>query len=83
MKNYLKSLFSDTNDINEKTAIGICSFLVMVLYSLVDVFTGLFGKNVDINETIYGSFETIVLGAFLISAGEKITKVIKNGKESN
>lgn len=83
MKQFFKKLFSDTNDINEKNVIGICSFLVMVFYSLFDVFTGAFGKDLAINERIYTSFETIVLGAFIISAGEKITKVIKGGKENN
>lgn len=82
MKKFLRSLFSDTNDINEKTIIGICSFTIMVLYSLFDVFTGIFGKDIEINERIYTSFETIVLGAFIISAGEKISKVIKGGKEN-
>jgi hypothetical protein len=54
----------------------------MVFYSLFDVFTGAFSKDLAINERIYTSFETIVLGAFIISAGEKIAKVIKNGKEN-
>lgn len=84
MKQFLKSLFNDENSINEKTVIGIASFLVMLVYSIVDVVTGAFGKDLAINERIYTSFETIVLGSFLISAGEKITKIFKgetNGEE--
>jgi len=84
MKQFLKSLFNDENSINEKTVIGIASFLVMLIYSIVDVVTGAFGKDLAINERIYTSFETIVLGSFLISAGEKITKIFKgetNGEE--
>jgi hypothetical protein len=79
MKKFFASMFSDENSINEKNVIGVWSFFVMVVYSMVDVFTGAFGKDLAINERIYTSFETIVLGAFIISAGEKITKIIKNG----
>lgn len=79
MKKFFASMFSDENSINEKNVIGVAAFLIMVVYSLVDVFTGAFGKDLTINERIYTSFETIVLGAFIISAGEKITKIIKNG----
>lgn len=85
MKQFFKQLFSDENSINEKTVIGIASFLVMLVYSVVDVATGAFGKDLAINERIYTSFETIVLGSFVISAGEKITKIFKgknDGKES-
>lgn len=79
MKKFFSSLFSDENSINEKNVIGVWAFFIMVVYSLVDVLTGAFGKDLAINERIYTSFETIVLGAFIISAGEKITKIIKNG----
>jgi len=77
-----EKLFNDTNDINEKAIIGIVSFLIMVVYSVVDVVYAAMGKTVEINETIYSSFETIVLGAFLISSGEKIVKVITHGKNN-
>lgn len=80
MKQFFKSLFSDENSINEKTVIGIASFVMMLVYSIVDVATGAFGKDLAINERIYTSFETIVLGSFLISAGEKITKIVKGSK---
>ena len=75
---FFSRLISDTNDINEKTIIGIVSFVVMIVYSAVDVAYAIMGKTVEINETIYSSFETIVLGAFLISSGEKIAKIVTN-----
>jgi hypothetical protein len=83
MKKFLANLFNDTNSINEKTVIGIASFLVMFVYSIVDVVTGAIGKDLVINERVYTSFETIVLGSFLISAGEKITKIIRNNGEES
>ncbi len=79
MRKFFSDLFNDNNSINEKNVIGVCAFLIMVIYSVVDVATGAFGKDLTINERVYTSFETIVLGAFIISAGEKITKII-NGK---
>jgi hypothetical protein len=83
MKKFLANLFNDTNSINEKTVIGIAAFLVMLVYSIVDVVTGAIGKDLVINERVYTSFETIVLGSFLISAGEKITKIIRNNGEES
>lgn len=80
MRKFFSALFDDSNSINEKIVIGVWSFFIMVIYSMFDVFTGVFGKDMDINERIYTSFETIVLGTFIISAGEKITKIIKNGE---
>ena len=79
MRKFFSDLFNDSNSINEKNVIGVWSFFIMVIYSIVDVATGAFGKDLTINERVYTSFETIVLGAFIISAGEKITKII-NGK---
>lgn len=78
MRHFLERLFNDANDINEKAIIGMVSFLIMVIYSAVDVVYAAMGKTVEINETIYSSFETIVLGAFLISSGEKIAKIVSN-----
>lgn len=78
----LSEIFNDENHINEKSLIGVVSFLIMIVYSLVDVICATMGKPVEINERIYSSFETIVLGAFLISSGEKIVKIVKHGKGS-
>lgn len=76
MRQFFERLFNDTNDINEKAIIGMVSFVIMVVYSAVDVVYAATGRKVEINETVYSSFETIVLGAFLISSGEKIAKIV-------
>jgi hypothetical protein len=83
MKHFFRELFADNNHINEKNVIGVWSFIVMSVYSLVDVITGAMGKELVISERIYTSFETIVLGAFIISAGEKITSIIKGRSNGN
>ena len=64
-------IFKDNNDYNEKSIIGFCAFLIMVIVMLTDVITGAFGKDLVINETIYDSFTWVVLGCFGIAAAEK------------
>ena len=51
-----KDIFKDSNDINEKTVVGFSSFVVMVIFAVVDLVTGYFGKDLVINEFIYDSF---------------------------
>ena len=67
-------LFKDENDINEKAVVGFTSFVVMVLFSGADLFTGFFGADLVINEAIYNSFVIVTLGCFGISSFEKIKK---------
>ena len=43
----------------------------MVLFALLDLFTGYLGKDLVINETIYDSFTLVVLGCFGIAGLEK------------
>ena len=63
----MKDLFKDNNDINEKSVVGFASFVIMVLFAVLDLFTGYFGKDLVINEFIYNSFVWVVLGSFGIS----------------
>ena len=67
-----KDMFKDDNDINEKSVVGFASFVVMVLFAVVDLATGYFGKDLAVNEFIYNSFVYIVLGAFGIAEAGKI-----------
>ena len=62
-----KDIFKDSNDINEKTVVGFSSFVIMVIFAVVDLVTGYFGKDLVINEFIYDSFLFITLGSFGIS----------------
>ena len=65
------SIFKDDNDWNEKTVIGAISFLMMVLTAIVDVATGVWGMELQIQDFIYNSFLIITLGCFSISGIEK------------
>tara|TARA_R100001126_G_C4855141_1_gene164181 strand:+ start:369 stop:593 length:225 start_codon:yes stop_codon:yes gene_type:complete len=66
-----KNIFKDDNTWNEKSIIGFCAFLIMVVVMLADVITGWVGNDLVINEAIYNSFVLVVLGCFGISGLEK------------
>jgi hypothetical protein len=81
---FLKNLFSDNNDINEKSVVGFMSFLVMVAAMAVDLITGYMGKELLINEYIFNGFLVITLGSFGIAAVDKyVTKKAENEKHKN
>ena len=69
-----KNIFKDDNQWNEKSIVGFCAFLIMVIVMLTDVITGAFGKDLVINEAIYNSFVMVVLGCFGIAGLEKFSK---------
>ena len=68
----LKELFKDNNDINEKSVVGFLSFAVMVVFAIVDIVTGIYGKEIVIQDYIYNSFVIITLWAFGIAEVGKI-----------
>ena len=67
-------IFKDENDYNEKAIIGFISFAIMVMFGLVDLVTGLMGKDLIINDYVYNSFVWVTLGAFGIAGAEKVYK---------
>lgn len=71
MKNWLKSLFDDSNTINEKSVVGFTAFLMMVVTLIADIVTGLMGKEMPIHEFVFDGFMVIVLGAFGIASVDK------------
>ena len=73
-----KDLFKDNNDINEKSVVGFSSFIVMIIFALVDIITGIYGKEIVIQDYIYNSFVIITLGSFGIAEVGKIF-----GKKNN
>jgi hypothetical protein len=52
--------------------VGFIAFAIMVIFAITDLITGYFGKDLVISETIYNSFQLLVLGCFGISGVEKI-----------
>lgn len=68
---FIRELFKDNNDINEKSVIGFLSFACMVIALFVDLITGWMGKPLEINEYIFNGFLVITLGSFGIASVDK------------
>ena len=68
------AIFKDDNDYNEKSIIGFAAFAVMTIFAVVDLGTGIVGKDLVINDMVYNSFVFITLGSFGIAGAEKIMK---------
>jgi|SRR5210317_1105791 hypothetical protein len=66
-------IFKDKNDYNEKNILGFISFAVMVVYSIIDLATGLLDIPLALHEYIYQSFIWITLGSFGIGGLEKFS----------
>ena len=64
-----KEIFKDNNDYNEKSIIGFCAFVVMVIVMLADVITGWTGSDLVINEAIYNSFVMVVFAVVDLATG--------------
>ena len=76
-----KDLFKDDNNINEKSVVGFASFLVMVIFAVVDIVTGVYGQELQIQDYIYNSFVIITLGSFGIAEVGKIFGKKKDNTE--
>jgi len=79
MKTFLKQLFSDDNQINEKSFVGFLAFICMVFTLAADVVTGILGQNMPIHEFVFDGFMVIVLGSFGIGSIDKFINA-KKGK---
>ena len=71
MKSWLKSLFDDSNSINEKSVVGFIAFTMMVVTLIADIATGVMGKEMPIHEFVFDGFMVVVLGAFGIASVDK------------
>lgn len=80
VKQFMRELFSDDNQINEKSFVGFIAFVCMIIALFVDLLTGAFGKELLINEFIFDGFMVIVLGSFGIGS---IDKFINSKKGNN
>lgn len=71
MKQFFKSLFDDSNNINEKAVIGFAAFMMMVIFAIADIVTGSLGKDLVVNEFIYDSFKILTIACFGIASVDK------------
>ena len=67
-----KSIFKNSNDINEKNVVGFASFAMMAIFAVADIVTGIWGNEFVISDTIFNSFVIITLGSFGIDGITKI-----------
>ena len=82
MKKFFKSLFSDDNNINEKSFIGFLAILMMIGFALADIVTGALGKELMVQDFIFNSFLWLTLGCFGIASIDKyINKKDQGSKE--
>jgi hypothetical protein len=73
------TLFDDDNNLNEKAVIGFLAFIVMIVFAIVDIVTGVFNVELLVNEFIFNSFMVITLACFGIASVDKwINKKDKN-----
>jgi hypothetical protein len=80
MAGMFKNLFDDDNSINEKSVVGFLAFVMMILFAVADILTGVVGKDLQVNEFIFNAFMWLVLGSFGIGS---VDKWINKNKESN
>ena len=80
--NFLKKIFMDDNDINEKSVVGFGAFIMMVICLGVDIWTGFHGQEMPINEFIFDGFMVITLGSFGIASVDKFITA-KHGKKND
>ena len=71
MKQFFKSLFDDSNSINEKAVIGFAAFMMMIVFAVADIVTGTMGKDLIVNEFIYDSFKVLTIACFGIASVDK------------
>lgn len=72
IKNFIWHLFSDKSPLNAAVAIGVGAFLMMCIFAVSDIGTGLFQKDLVVSDTIYHSFVAIVFAAFFKSTYENV-----------
>jgi hypothetical protein len=80
MKKFFSDLFDDSNSINEKAIIGFISFIIMIIFAIVDIITGTMHKELVINEFIYDSFKILTIACFGIASIDKWINKIKSNE---
>ena len=79
---FWKDLFSDDNQINEKSVVGFGAFVMMVITLATDLVTGVLGREMPIDEFVFDGFMVITLGSFGIASVDKFINA-KKGKENS
>ena len=81
MRKFFRELISDNNQINEQAFVGVVAFFAMAFILIVDVVTGILGKELIIKEFIFDGFMILTLGAFGITTAGRILSLKKKVEE--
>ena len=65
------TMFDDNNSVNEKAVIGFGAFIVMIIFAIVDIITGIINKPLLVNEFIFDSFKLLTIACFGIASVDK------------
>jgi len=65
------SMFDDNNSVNEKAIIGFGAFIIMIIFAIVDIVTGILNMPLLVNEFIFDSFKIITIACFGIASVDK------------
>ena len=77
---FFRELVSDTNTINEKSFVGVISFVMMVILFGTDIVTGIMGIKLAVEKWIFDGFMLLTVLCFGISEGSKILQKRVNKK---
>jgi hypothetical protein len=69
---FFRELVSDDNTINEKSFVGVVSFVMMVVLFGADIVTGIMGIKLAVEKWIFDGFMLLTVLCFGISEGSKV-----------
>jgi hypothetical protein len=69
---FFRELVSDDNTINEKSFVGVVSFVMMVVLFGADIVTGIMGVKLAVEKWIFDGFMLLTVLCFGISEGSKV-----------
>ena len=74
MGKFFRDLFSDSNEINENTFVGVMSFFAMIIILIMDIISSFLNKPSVVKEFIFDGFLYLTLGAFGWTVAGRIFK---------
>ena len=82
MGKFFRDLFSDSNEINENTFVGVMSFFAMIIILIMDIISSFLNKPTVVKEFIFDGFLYLTLGAFGWTVAGRIFKKKPTTKET-
>jgi len=64
LKNFIWHLLSVKSPLNSGAGIAFMAFIMVCLYGIADIFTGVLGKDLAVSNMVYGLFGSIIFAGF-------------------